>query len=725
MGKIRRIRDIIERRAVEKYRVSGSKGEFLRKHFGPILLLCLVMGFEAGVCANNEESAGFIGNGFEEHSARQLRIYKDALFHGVSEQIRADTAVALLVRGDAASKAVLLEALLSKENPPARQAVCRGLIQSVGLGDVISSRKEFMDPLVGMLIDEEGLDAKLAAEALLVFEYRKIRPKLTKLVRSSELDRSVRLNIVYALKLRPDPEAISDIIKLLDDDDEEIARAAETALQEAFGIPVGTDKQVWRQILKQLQRKSPSEIRKNRLMQQEIKVRQLQAERDIWRGMYLGALDKEYEGSDEVAKGVFLVNKLGSEHAAVKLWALDKVSHRSKGTVLPEDFGEKLMGLISDDDADVRLGTARVLSKMSELNPAEKLFEQFKTEESAGVRLGIFEALGEACYYAFSPGSNIKVTPEIKNDTLELAGEYINSETAAEAIKGAEVIRKLLELDGLEKVQAEKYLKLVVKRYDQTNEEEAGLSGDLLNVMARLCGQGSYYRDKAAKLFGRAFLDGLESAENDSVREAGVIGLINVDKVKAFREFKKRGLESDNSLNIRRHVIQLVGEMGKPDELEWLLGRIGLNGDGELAWEAVREILRRQDASVAVEWAEKISIDGIDGELGMELLEMAEKKAVGENNAAVLASARNGLVDVYLKTNQSEKVGRVLGDRLANEDIGVEDEMAVKIGVYLNSHETSPEAKTALAGVLSGIAVEDRPMWTKQAGSWQQLIEKQ
>jgi len=165
--------------------------------------------------------------------------------------------------------------------------------------------------------------------------------------------------------------------------------------------------------------------------------------------------------------------------------------------------------------------------------------------------------------------------------------------------------------------------------------------------------------------------------------------------------------------------------MGKPDELEWLLGRIGLNGDGELAWEAVREILRRQDASAVIEWSEKISIKGIDGELGTELLEMAEKKALGENNAAILASARNGLVEAYLKTNQSEKVGRVLGDRLANEDIGAEDEMAVKIDVYLNSQETSPEAKTALAGVLSGIAVENRPMWTKQAGSWQQLIEKQ
>lgn len=697
----------------------------MRKHFGPILLLCVVIGFGGGVCANNEESAGFVANGFEEHSARQLRIYKDALFHGASEQIRADTAVALLVRGDAASKAVLLEALLSKENVPARQAVCRGLIQSVGLGDIISSRKEFMDPLIGMLIDERDLDAKLAAEALLVFEYRKIRSKLTKLVRSSELDRVIRLNIVYALKLRPDPEAISDIIKLLDDDDEEIAKAAETVLQDAFGIPVGTEKQVWRQILKELQRKSPSEIRKDRLMQQEIKVRRLQAEHDAWRSMYLDALDREYEGSDEVGKGVFLMNKLSSEYSAVKLWALDQVSHRSKGTVLPEAFGEKLISLISDDDVDVRLETARVLSKMSELNPAEKLFEQFKKEESAQVRLGIFEALGEACYYAFSPGSNITLSPEIKNDTLELAGEYINSETAEEAIKGAEVIRKLLELNGLEKVRAEKYLKLVVKRYDQTREDEGGLRGDLLNVMARLCGKGSYYRDKAAKLFARAFLEGLESTENDSVREAGVIGLINVDKVKAFREFKKRSLEFDNSQNIRKYAIQLVGEMGKPDELEWLLEKISLNGDGELAWEAIREILRRQNTSVVLEWSEKSFIEGINDDLGVELLEMAEKKAVGENNAAILASVRNGLVDIYLKTNQPEKVARVLGDRLANEDIEAEDEMVIKIDVYLNSQEISSEAKGALVGVLNGIAVENRPMWTKQAGSWQQLTKKQ
>jgi F0F1-type ATP synthase membrane subunit c/vacuolar-type H+-ATPase subunit K len=245
-----------------------------------------------------------------------------ALFSGASEQSRDDAAVELLLRDDKASREILLEALLSKDNSAARQAVCRGLISSRALGAVVRNRNDFREGLVGILVDEGGLDAQLAAEAMLVFKYREISSRLEKLVRFDEVDRRIRLNVVYALKIRPDKEAMSELIRLLDDGDVEISGAAESALQDSFGIPVGTDKEVWSTILKDLQRKSPNEIRRERLLQQETRMRKLQGELALWRRLYIAGLDKEYDRIDETARGVLLFERLGSELTAVKLWAL-------------------------------------------------------------------------------------------------------------------------------------------------------------------------------------------------------------------------------------------------------------------------------------------------------------------------------------------------------------------------------------------------------------------
>ena len=256
----------------------------MRKPNSIIIAVILVCVGLSGVCAAGEAvaAASALNNELKADAARQLRIYKDALFRGTSEQSRQDAAIELLLRDDKASREILLETLLGKNNEAARQAVCRGLISCRALGTVIRNRNDFREGLIGILVDEDGLDAQLAAEAMLLFKYRELSSGLESLVRSGQVERRVRLNVVYALKIRPDKEAMSELIKLLDDADVEIAGAAEKALQDSFGIPVGTDKEVWVKILKDLQRKSPNEIRRERLLQQETRVRKLQAERDLW-----------------------------------------------------------------------------------------------------------------------------------------------------------------------------------------------------------------------------------------------------------------------------------------------------------------------------------------------------------------------------------------------------------------------------------------------------------
>ena len=692
-----------------------------------IIVLLLIWSGLGGGCANNKAAAAenVLNNGVETDSARQLRIYKDALLRGASEQSRTDAATELLLRADRASREILLQALVSKDNPAARQAVCRGLISCRALGAVIKNRNDFREVLVGILIDEAGLGAELAAEAMLVFKYREISGRLEKLVRSGELDRRIRLNVVYALKLRTDKEAMSELIRLLDDTDEEVAGAAEKALQDAFGIPVGTDKEVWREILKDLQRKSPNEIRMERLLQQEVKMRKLELERDRWRVRYLAALDREYEGADETARGAFLAEKLGDEFTVVKLWALDKVSGRSSGMVLPAEFGARLIRLISDQDRSVRLATAKVLSKMSVLNPAQKLLAQFGVEEYDDVRLAIFEALGEACYYAFSPGSEIELPGEIKNETLELAGRYIIEKDAEKAKKGAEVIRKLLELAGLEPAQAQKYLGLVAGRYEQAKGEEGALRGELLGVMAMLCGRGGHYRVSAGKLFEKSFMEGL-GEEDNAIREAAVAGVINIDGGKALRVFKERGLVDDGSSIVRKAVIELAGQVGKEEDIGWLAKKIGSDEDGELAYQAVSEILVRQKAATVAEWAQKLSWGAESEGRVRDLLEMAEDKAAGEKAEDVLLAVREALLEIYLDSGDAEKVGRLMAARLREKDLGGEDSLVAQIDGHLDSQEVEEEAKATLVGILEGIEIENeespRPKWAEQVEIWRQKL---
>jgi len=163
--------------------------------------------------------------------------------------------------------------------------------------------------------------------------------------------------------------------------------------------------------------------------------------------LYLGVLDKEFEPLDTASKTPYLLEKLGSDLPTVRLWALEKLQRYSAESAA--SLRDKLLALLSDENRLVRLATAKVLSTMSALNPAERLLGRYKEEADPQVAMAIFEALGEACFFAFSPGSKITLPAEVKTETLQIADSYTAKEDPEIAKKGAEVLRKLLELDGL------------------------------------------------------------------------------------------------------------------------------------------------------------------------------------------------------------------------------------------------------------------------------------
>lgn len=687
------------------------------------LIIFLTVIITAGtVCAADAPvtAADVVKAKADAEAADKLRFVKTTLLNGPTVQLRLDAAVALLYSKEKAARQILIETLAVKESSPARQAICNTIINS---RQAIVDKDDFLKPLLAILAESNGKDAKFAAQATLIFEFSEIDDALTKMAVTAENGRDVRLNALYALKLRPvEKQAVAAIASLISDLDKQVAQAARQALP--YWIPAGMNRP---EILRYLKRLSRDEISRKWIDFQEKEVRRLENERQKWQKLYLSSLSREYDNADDTEKGNILLGRLGSDLSAVRLWALEKVSTLSPSVVIPPQFNTQLLGLLSDSDRNVRLITARMFYRMSKRNPAEKLLDQFKVEEYDDIKLELFKTLGEACYYAFL-GRKIDLSEEIRSSTLIIAEQYLGENDPDKAAVAAEVIRKMLEPNGIELTLVKKYLKLVSARFAIAQGNDPKLAAEILGVMASLCGQPAH-RGITSKLYGTYFLNGLENKDNEAVRRTSVAGLINIDKTTAFEELKAKSLMDDPSENIRMAVIKLAGETGKSEDINWLLDKLQANGESPMAWEAIKEILQRQKAAEIFAWTNKPAVAKLSQDRRMVLLVMAEKKAEQEKNAKVINAVRTKLrpiqLDAYLKAAAFDKAGQIIADRLKEADMSVANPLARVIEAFMSS--ASLQQKTALVKELTAVSSTElnskgRPVWQTLLAKWKKML---
>ncbi len=584
----------------------------------------------------------------------QLKINMDALFKGSTEHIRLDAASVILFTDDPDARKILLEAMKQSESVAARTAVCKALSQAGTEQKPIRNKEDFIQPLFDILSTQTDDSTKLAAEALSIFDYEQIAKRLEDVITDTSLPVQVRLNAIYALRLQPDMRAVFKLIDLLDDPESRVAAEAESALR-LLGTPVGRDAEARRQVRNKLKRRGRDEFFRDLLIRQEARMRQLKSEKEQWQERYLSSLNKIYDGiSNDADRGKFLVEQLTGSEVTVRLWALDKISQWRVGTrsELPvTELGPVLVGLVSDQDRNIRLKTAKLLSLMGELNSVEKLLGQIRIEQDDEVRTELFVALGGACYYAFLPNSGISVSPEIRKQTLELAAGYLSDEDPKKAQKGAEAIKRLLEQNGLAAGEVNRYLGLLAERYKQRQAEtDAALRGELLSAMAGLCAK-SVYSAEAVRIFKPLFEESLYD-QADLVREAAVDGLVYIDKTRALKMLRKDFI-NDNSAVVRAKLIGLAGEVGGQDDLAWLAEKIGTTTEGEPAWQAMLKIFKGSDTAALTKWIDKFDSPatpspqggesdtktgsergegvGFSDEQKVSFFEMVEQKAIGES----------------------------------------------------------------------------------------------
>jgi len=664
-----------------------------------LVILLLLAGCQQGATkVDNMASPAEVSPRVETDT--QLKVNQEALLRGATEDVRLDAATVMLFSDSTRARQVLIDTLKQSENKQARMAVCRALTVSRETRRPVRNKNDFIEPLANVLKTEEGNPAKFAAEALLIFDYDEIANVLESMAKDEAMPVKARLNAIYAMKMQLDIRAITRIAELIEDKDKQVSDAAGDALR-SIGIPVSRDARRRAQILSELRSRGMERFQRDWLVRQESRVSDLEKERELWRKLYISSLDRIYEGlSDEGQRGKFLIEQLGNSEPTIRLWALGKVSQWRIGTQskLPAELGPVLMKLISNDNRDVRLATAKLLSLTGELSSAERLAEQFKVEQDEEVKLELFVALGAACHYALVPTSGSQLSPELRKQTLEWAAGYLNDEDARKAHRGAEVIRKLLEPGGLSDDDAAKYMDMLVERYGR-DKANGALRGDLLGTMARLCGQ-NVYKPESAKRFAGPFEQAL-SDESDLVREAAVDGLICVDRPRALKLLAK-DFVNDRSQIVRDRVMELAGEVGGKDDLSWLWDKLGANSEGKTAWQAMLKIFNNCDVNVVESWIGRFDSQAGKGKLSDEqcvsFFELAERKAVAENKAEMVRATREKLAQLYTKAGQFEQAAEYLGKLRGSAKTAEQKEafLGQLVDVYLRWPKV--EAATQLVG---------------------------
>ena len=488
---------------------------------------------------------------------------------------------------------------------------------------------------------------------------------------------------------------------------------------------------------------------------------------DLWQRRFKSELDKRYESiSEDAARGEFLAAYLVDTETIVRLWALDKAYkwRVAPGSKLPGKLGPVLIKLISDGDRDVRLITAELLALMPKLNSASPLLTQLGAEQDDQVKTKLLVALGGACSNAILSNPAATISPEMKEirkKTLEWAAKFLFEENTEKARNGAEVIKKLLNRDGLEPKEVDRYLGLLSERYNKQKDKPDGtLRGELLNEMAALCVQDSTCREKAAKFFKKLFVEALRD-ESNFVREAAVDGLTYINRTNALKLLRADFI-NDPSIKLREKIIALADAVGGKEDLNWLAEKIGLNSESDPAWQAMLKIFTGSDTGVLKEWMDKLTVQSskikLSDEQKIDFLEIAEN---AKGNSEYMPEIRKKLAGLYYKTDQYEqaegylsilyemaqtpegkkailpnlldaclkgakpkRTAELVKSCLKEGDLDPNSIVVQSINNYFSKPPVSADPNEVLKVLIAIKVPQGRPQWNQQLKNWTDLLGK-
>jgi len=311
-------------------------------------------------------------------------------------------------------------------------------------------------------------------------------------------------------------------------------------------------------------------------------------------------------------------------------------------------------------------------------------------------------ALGAACKSAMLQNG---IPAVIKRETLVVAAEFLNDKDGARAARGADVIGMLLEQNGLEASEIDRYLGLLKSKFERELGGKNTLRGDLLGTMAELCANRSACKQGAHKRFRQVFEDAFHD-ENDGVREEAIEGFLHIDREGTLGRLRQ-DFVNDSSAKIRERLIELAAELGGAEDVPWLMPKLGMNGEAEAAFRTLLTVLSRSQIDLLEnQWfSELVAIRAqqrLSDSQWSSLLELAERQAEGRPKflhriyrewTTLLKKQKGSLADQTVYWEKLTQGGQG-GER--NEDI------AALLDLYLRQKKVDASVTTLQALVSKG-----------------------
>ncbi|MGE4285339.1 MAG: hypothetical protein AB7F23_01850 [Phycisphaerae bacterium] len=663
--------------------------------------------------------------------SEQLRLYKSALISSAEEQMRLSAAKQILVCPSQESVEVIGQ-VLSGADINGQMAVFKAMISRSLWETPISNADKYALILVDYLKSAKLQQARLACEALSSFDYSVYSEQLKQMLLDEKTAKTARLNYLMALSYNlTEKDAIATIITLLDDSDSDIATAASRALQ--TWVPIGNDKKLWQQFLEELNKKTPEEIVRDRLAMQEQRVKLLEQKNRSLEDELIASLDSFYDSSKaDDARAAIIKEKLSSVNSAVSLWAVKKTKLWRSNAELPEQIKEKLKSLISSDSASVRLEIAQLMVFLADSDPSRELYAQLQKETYPTIKLALFNALTETCYYGLVQ-SGKTIDPEIRTYQLNMATALLESGTSEEALSAVDAIRKLLDRNGIEDSVVEPYYAAVLKRLSTALAAKDGSAADIIKKITGMFSPNAHYRAIAARLLTPEITKALDSEDNSVVLAAiGCLEVINKSDAMSIVRAKKLYERSDE---LYKKSLTMAAEAGGADDLVWIEERLRASADKN-ALDALIKLMELADSTVSDMVVAHFQSYNITDESKLSLLETAMKKNnLSTASLSVAANAwysrgkvslaadcfskllaRGALsdkeyvraLDIFTKNADFKGAALVVALLLTKQDIAADSEP----GKLISTLTASPEVGAAFKEELLKITAAERPLWT-------------
>ena len=488
-----------------------------------------------------------------------------------------EAAELLLARPYPQATGILAEFLASSSDRSARAAVARAIAKRGAW------RGQFIKPLMAMLTGQDATLRTPAAEALAGYQDPGVTAGLLGVAADRGRDRAMRIVVIQALGKVLDKQAVDGLVRLLDDKEPAIRRAACQALTKLTNIRTfGHDAGRWKRWWAANKHKTRSEWLADLAEALARAQRAAEAENAVLSERLGQAMTDLYAATPAAQRDARLLSFLTDPLAEVRLIGAKLTDGRIVSNQdVPPQVRRRIRAMLADADRRVRRASALLLANLEESGAVDDLLARVGREEELAVREGLLVALGRLR----DPKALPAILPEILSKHEGVA--------AAAAVALAGIASK----QPLADEQRDQAAKALIGRY-----RTAARAGDGAELRGRLL--------TAMGLVGRAeFVDVLQTALKDtnaSVRLAAVNGLARLGQADSANALV--GLADDADRGVRRAVIAALGTLGGLKNLQTILKRTDPQAESdqavrEQAWEVVMKLLAAAETDVLSEVA--------------------------------------------------------------------------------------------------------------------------